>query len=64
MTLPAVGVSYEAKPELHDGFNRTQLQAAFTGAGRVFGAFVNPDGTERLAGVAIWYEPGNQFLDE
>ena len=64
LTLPALGESYEDNPQLHDKFNRAQLQAAFTGAGRVFGAFV--DGTElkHLAGCAIWYESGNEFLDE
>ncbi|KAH7340620.1 hypothetical protein B0J17DRAFT_626981 [Rhizoctonia solani] len=64
MTLPAVGVTYEDNPELHHDYSKTQLQAAFTGAGRVFGAFINVDGVERLAGVAVWYEPGKQFLDD
>lgn len=64
MTLPALGTTYDANSELHDNFNRVQLQAAFTGAGRVFGALIDVNGTERLAGVAIWYEPGKQFLDE
>ncbi|QRW27053.1 Reverse transcriptase (RNA-dependent DNA polymerase) [Rhizoctonia solani] len=64
LTLPALGVEYENNPELHNDFNRAQLYAALTGAGRVLGAFVNTDGHERLAGVSIWYEPGNQFLDD
>lgn len=62
---PALGgVSYEANPDLHKEFNRAHLQAAFTGSGRVFGAFVNTDGTDRLGGAAIWFEPGKQFLDK
>ncbi|CAE6423227.1 unnamed protein product [Rhizoctonia solani] len=64
MNLPAVGYTYESNPELHDEFHRVELQAAFTGAGRVFGAFVNTEGIDRLAGVAIWYGPGKQFLDD
>ncbi|CAE6484565.1 unnamed protein product [Rhizoctonia solani] len=64
MTLPAVGVTYEDNPGLHHEYSKVQLQAAFTGAGRVFGAFINADGVERLAGVAVWYEPGKQFLDD
>ncbi|CAE6446240.1 unnamed protein product [Rhizoctonia solani] len=64
MTFPAVGYTYEDNPEIHDEFHRIELQAAFTGAGRVFGAFVNTEGVDRLAGVAIWYGPGKQFLDE
>lgn len=64
MTLPALGITYDANPELHDSFNKVQLQAAFTGAGRVFSAVIDANGTERLAGVAIWYEPGKQFLDD
>lgn len=64
ITLPALGVSYEANPELHDEYNRTQLRVALTGAGRVFVALVDTDGAERLAGAAIWYEPGRQFLDD
>ncbi|CAE6523670.1 unnamed protein product [Rhizoctonia solani] len=49
MTTPAVGVTYENDPELHHEYNRAQLQAALTGAG---------------PGVAVWYEPGKQFLDD
>ncbi|CEL56836.1 hypothetical protein RSOLAG1IB_12026 [Rhizoctonia solani AG-1 IB] len=49
MTFPAVGYTYEDNPEIHDEFHRIELQAAFTGAG---------------PGVAIWYGPGKQFLDE
>ncbi|CAE6463313.1 unnamed protein product, partial [Rhizoctonia solani] len=45
-------------------FNKVQLSAALTGAGRVVGTFAYEDGAECLAGVSIWYEPGNQFLDE
>ncbi|CAE6518746.1 unnamed protein product [Rhizoctonia solani] len=64
MTTPAVGVTYEDNPELHHLYHSVELEAAFTGAGRVFGAFIHIDGVERLAGVAIWFEPGKQFLDE
>ncbi|CAE6455048.1 unnamed protein product [Rhizoctonia solani] len=64
MTIPAVGVTYENDPELHHEYNRAQLQAALTGAGRVFHAFININGLECLAGVAVWYEPGRQFLDD
>ncbi|CAE7056928.1 unnamed protein product [Rhizoctonia solani] len=63
MTSPAVGVTYEDNPELHHHYSRAQLQVALTGAGRVFRAYINTNGVERLAGVAVWYEPGRQFLD-
>ncbi|KAG8738714.1 hypothetical protein FRC11_001192, partial [Ceratobasidium sp. 423] len=54
---------YEDKPDVHHAHFRAQLQAAFTGAGRVFGAFINQDGVERLAGASVWYTPGREFLD-
>ncbi|CUA68942.1 hypothetical protein RSOLAG22IIIB_13864 [Rhizoctonia solani] len=63
MTIPAVGVTYENNPELHHEYSRAQLQAALTGAGRVFQAFININGLDRLAGIAVWYESGRQFLD-
>ncbi|KAG8714434.1 hypothetical protein FRC11_008474 [Ceratobasidium sp. 423] len=61
--LPATGGKYEDKPDVHHAHFRAQLQAAFTGAGRVFGAFINQDGVERLAGASVWYTPGREFLD-
>ncbi|KAJ1310036.1 hypothetical protein OPQ81_006789 [Rhizoctonia solani] len=64
MIIPAVGVTYENNPELHHLYHRVELEAALTGAGRVFGAFIDTNGVERLAGVAIWYGPGKQFLDD
>ncbi|CAE6484340.1 unnamed protein product [Rhizoctonia solani] len=53
MTIPAVGVTYENNPELHHQYSRVQLQAALTGAGRVFQAFININGLDRLAGIAV-----------
>ncbi|KAF8744648.1 Acetyltransferase (GNAT) family, partial [Rhizoctonia solani] len=64
MTFPAVGYTYEKNPEIHNDFHRVELQTALMGAGRVFGAFIDIEGVERLAGIAIWYGPGKQFLDE
>lgn len=63
MMLPMLGDSYATNPELFDEFHRAKLRAALNGSGRVFAAFVSSDGTESLAGAAIWYGPGKQFLD-
>ncbi|KAF8610378.1 hypothetical protein BDV93DRAFT_14533 [Ceratobasidium sp. AG-I] len=64
LTLPALGASYDDNPQLYNRFSRAQLQAAFTGAGRVFGAFVDGMELKNLVGCAIWYEPGKEFLDD
>ncbi|CEL56837.1 hypothetical protein RSOLAG1IB_12027 [Rhizoctonia solani AG-1 IB] len=64
LTLPALGVTYENDPGVHNDFNRAQLYAALTGSGRVLGAFIDVDGREQLAGVSVWYGPGRQFLDD
>ncbi|KAG8738381.1 hypothetical protein FRC12_016784 [Ceratobasidium sp. 428] len=64
LNIAGLGVSYKDDPEIYSLYNKTQFQAAFTGAGRVYGMLVGGTEPAKLAGFAIWYEPGQGFLED
>jgi hypothetical protein len=64
LNLAGLGVAYKDDPDIYSMYSKAQFEAAFTGAGRVFGVFVGGVEPQKLAGFAVWYEPGREFLDE
>ncbi|KAG8709008.1 hypothetical protein FRC08_018589 [Ceratobasidium sp. 394] len=64
LNIAGLGTSYKEDPDIYSVYNKAQFEAAFTGAGRVYGVFLDRREPQKLAGFAIWYEPGKGFLED